>query len=360
MAQTAYQVRNHLQQDNPPAGCPDATYSAAMRAQRRIVAVSSAVLVTLGLGLGGTSAGAATEFAESPHPVSLPALMATSQQGSGFTVGRVLARNSAYTKYAISYRSNGLKISGIMNVPKGKGPFPVIVLAHGYIDPKVYVTGQGFRREQDALAREGYVALHVDYRNHAGSDDDPRNAVRLRLGYTEDVINSAKAVRTSGLSYIDPDRIGFLGRSMGGGVGYNALVTAPGTFKAAVLYAPVSADAVDNFNKWQRSDTALRKEIFARYGSPEANPDWWAGISAINYFDRITDPVLIVHGTADESCPIEWTRRAMRELRRQSVDAELVEIKGGGHYLYGPWAKSFDRTLAFLDEHVRGSGSTTS
>ncbi|MFM8350942.1 MAG: alpha/beta hydrolase family protein [Actinomycetales bacterium] len=324
----------------------------------RFLALFGALLVSVSLTAG--QAWALPETTDEPQPVSLPALMATTQQGSDFTVGRVLARNNAYTKYAISYRSNGLKVTGIMNVPKGKGPFPVIVMAHGYIDPDVYVTGQGFRREQDALARAGYIALHVDYRNHAGSDDDPRNAVRLRLGYTEDVINAARAAKASRLPYVDGNRIGFLGRSMGGGVGYNALVTAPGTFKAAVLYAPVSADAVDNFNKWQRSDTALRKEIFARYGSPETNPEWWAGISAINYFDRITDPLLIVHGTADDSCPIAWTRRAMRELRRQSVDAELIEIKGGGHYLYGPWAKSFDRTLAFFDEHVRESGSAIS
>ena len=27
-----------------------------------------------------------------------------------------------------------------MNVPRGTGPFPVLVLLHGYIDPAVYVT----------------------------------------------------------------------------------------------------------------------------------------------------------------------------------------------------------------------------
>ena len=48
------------------------------------------------------------------------------------------------------------------------GRHPAVVLAHGYIDPAVYVSGQGMRREQDWLARAGYVVLHVDYRNHAG------------------------------------------------------------------------------------------------------------------------------------------------------------------------------------------------
>ena len=52
-----------------------------------------------------------------------------------------------------------------MNVPSGKGRFPVVVLLHGHIDEDLDVTGQGMRREQDALARNGYVASHVDYRS---------------------------------------------------------------------------------------------------------------------------------------------------------------------------------------------------
>jgi len=42
-----------------------------------------------------------------------------------------------YDRYYIKYKSSTLTISGIMNIPKGKGPFPVIITAHGYIDPKV-------------------------------------------------------------------------------------------------------------------------------------------------------------------------------------------------------------------------------
>ena len=52
--------------------------------------------------------------------------------------------------------------------PTGKGPFPAVVLNHGYIEPSIYVTGQGLAREQDYLARAGFVVLHTDYRGHAG------------------------------------------------------------------------------------------------------------------------------------------------------------------------------------------------
>jgi len=47
-------------------------------------------------------------------------------------------------------------------------------------------------RERGYLAARGYVALHVDYRNHAESDDDPRYQARMRLGYSADVINAVK------------------------------------------------------------------------------------------------------------------------------------------------------------------------
>src|SRR5690606_19326928 len=82
-------------------------------------------------------------------PVSIPALIAREQTGSGLRLGRVLARTSAYTRYAVTYEANGLTVSGVMNIPEGDGPFPALVLAHGYIDPAVYVTGQGMPREQD-------------------------------------------------------------------------------------------------------------------------------------------------------------------------------------------------------------------
>ena len=127
-------------------------------------------------------------------PVSLPALMRDEIVGSDLRLGRVLARSSAYTRYAVSYRSDDLRITGVMNVPRGRGPFPVVVLLHGYIDPAIYVTGQGYLREQDSLARNGYVAFHVDYRNHAGSDDDPRNDLDLRMGYTRDAVAAVEAV----------------------------------------------------------------------------------------------------------------------------------------------------------------------
>ena len=104
-------------------------------------------------------------------------------RGDRLRLGAVREQTAEYTSYDVTYRSRSTtgrprgeesyRISGVLNVPTGRGPFPAVVLAHGYIDPAFYVRGQGMTRERGYLASRGYVALHVDYRNHAESDDDP-------------------------------------------------------------------------------------------------------------------------------------------------------------------------------------------
>ena len=220
-------------------------------------------------------------------PVSIRGLIERRHTGSELRLGRVLDRAPTYTRYAVTYRADGVRISGILNLPGGTGPFPALVLAHGYIDPDVYTSGRGLMREQDLLARNGFVVLHTDYRNHAGSDEDPANDVNLRLGYTVDVIGAVLALRTSGRPEIDGDRIGLLGRSMGGGVVYNTLVVAPGLVDAAVVFAPVSArrrrtwtgSSAARATRWwpgSRPRTAARRRI-RRSGATHPRCRTWGG-----------------------------------------------------------------------------------
>ncbi len=54
--------------------------------------------------------------------MSLPALMAKEYDGRGLKLGRVLARAESYTRRAVTYRSEGLSISGIINVRAGTVP----------------------------------------------------------------------------------------------------------------------------------------------------------------------------------------------------------------------------------------------
>jgi dipeptidyl aminopeptidase/acylaminoacyl peptidase len=283
--------------------------------------------------------------------VSVPALIETTYDGRGLRLGALLARTDTYMSYTVTYRSGPLRISGKLDVPRGRGPHPAVVLAHGYIDPAVYVNGQGMRREQDWLARAGYVVLHVDYRNHAGSSKDPAAERRLRLGYTVDVVNAVHALRRTTDVAVDDDRIGLVGRSMGGGVVYNVLVAQPGLVDAAVVFAPVSSRTADNFDRWIRDDPArsvLADRIARAHGLPEDSPRFWREVSPRPYFDRITEPVLIHHGTADESCPIRWSRATLRAMKAAGVDVRMYTYPGEPHAFVADWPLSMRRTTAFL------------
>ncbi len=295
----------------------------------------------------------ATATQVSPIGSSIPAAFDREYSGTDLKVGKAFSSSSKYTRHRISYETGGLTISGIMIKPTGEGPFPVVVLAHGYIDPATYWSGQGFRREQDWLGNNGYVALHVDYRNHARSDNDPKNDVSMRLGYAEDVIGAALAVKGSKFSYLDKNKVALLGRSMGGGVAFQALVLQPGVFDAAITYASTSTLAADNFNKWQRNDYPIGNKILKAYGTPKENPTAWQNMSSRYFFSRITEPVLMIHGTKDESCDISWARATNNALERSGVDVTYVEYPGAPHYMYGEWSDSIKQVNKFLKKNLR-------
>jgi dipeptidyl aminopeptidase/acylaminoacyl peptidase len=275
--------------------------------------------------------------------------MTKKYNGSNLRLGRVLARNEAYTRYFVTYTSGTLTISGILNVPRTPGRHPGLVLNHGHIDLDIYTNGRGLMREQDYLARRGYVVLHTDYRNHAQSSKDPRSEVNLRLGYTEDAINAVLALKAS--PYVDPQRIGMFGRSMGGGVTYNVLVAQPGLVKAAIVYAPVSSATADNFNRWTRQDGADATAILRTHGEPARNPTFWRNVSPVNFFDRVTEPVQIHHGTADSTCPPSWSRDTLAALKTAGKQATLLTYPGEEHAFAAAWPLSMTRSVAFLKQN---------
>ncbi len=278
---------------------------------------------------------------------SLPALMRQPPSGGRPRVVRTEYATDAYTRYDVTYRSDDITVSGVLLRPRGAGPFPGIVLNHGYIEPTSYVTGQGLAREQDALARAGFVVLHTDYRGHAASDPVAPADRETRLGYTRDAVNAVAALTK--LSYVDAGRLAMLGRSMGGGVTMNALVTQPGLVDAAVIYDSVSSRFLDNLEHFTRpSRPDVVRALYERLGTPAEAPRTYRELSPRTYFDRITEPLLVHHGTADATCPPRWARTTQHLMRAAGVDSRLRWWPGEDHAFYARWQDSMDETIRFL------------
>lgn len=292
-----------------------------------------------------------------PDPVSLPAYFAENRdyRGGRLRLGAVRERTGAYTSHDATYRSEDLAISGVLNVPTGRGPFPAVVLAHGYIDPDVYVRGQGMTRERGVLASRGFVAFHVDYRAHGQSDGTEERAERnIRLGYVADVLNAASALRRSDDVPVDDDRVAIFGRSMGGGVMLRALSAAPGAFDAGVGWASVSSREDDNFTRFTAPDRDLVASYIVREHGAPGTPrgrEFWPRVSARPFFDRVTEPVLLVHGTADDTCPLAWAWESHRALRDAGADSTL-ELYEDGHAFGPAFLPAMDRTIDFLEQEM--------
>ena len=232
-----------------------------------------------------------------------------------------------------------------------------MILNHGYFPPEEYTNGYGFGREQKYFARQGYAVLHIDYRGYAFSDKDPEALTGRRFsytGYSTDAINAILALKNAKLNYLDLDRVGMFGHSMGGGVTLNAILARPDFIKAAVMWGPVSADYEDNYRKWTANRmTSESIALFETEFGPLNQRDSFSALSPIKYLNRLKTPLLVQHGTADESCPIEWSQNLNQELKSIGANYNYIEYEGYPHVFWNnKWEQAIKDSANFFSEHL--------
>ncbi len=290
-----------------------------------------------------------------PSEFSLDHFSTMLLSGTGLTLEKVLAENAAYTRYSIYYESNRTKVSGIMNIPKGTGPFPLLILNHGYIDPKIYTQGRGLKREQDYLARQGFAVLHTDYRGHGPSDPnpDPTDIADGAIGYSMDSANAILAVRAADLPTVDATKVGMFGHSMGGGVTMNVATSRPDLIDAIVLYAPVNGDAWQNFLRWRADSDEAARETLATLKTREENESGWDAISYGTKLANVDDPIELFHGTNDKDVPIAWSDSLHEDLQSLGKTIHYTVYRGEGHEFGPSWNDFMGKTADFFRETLR-------
>jgi dienelactone hydrolase len=305
-------------------------------------------------------------------PYTVDGLREHDFQSGKIRIRSKLSANDKFTTYLIDYPSDGLTITGVMQIPEGDGPFPVILLNHGFFSRSVYNSGDGTDRASAFLAEHGYITLASDYRSWGKSETGPSF---FYSGLAIDVVNLINAV--SSIKQADPDRIGMWGHSMGGGVTMKVL-TIDSRVKAAVLYSPVSADFVDVIERWgpgcfgdiahgelivgcNSSDVVpdnmpLNLQDAYRFAASDA--DTLKEISPFYHLDYVTVPIQIHYGTEDgkflSGTPPQWSVKLTQGLRDAGKQAEMYQYEGEGHSFVGqPWFDFMSRTLRFFDKYVK-------
>ncbi len=301
---------------------------------------------------------------QTDEDAEIPEYLQVTQDGSNLSFENILTDNDFYTRYQISYMSEGYKISGIMNIPKNIENAPLLILNHGYIDTSVYTLGRGLKREQDYFARNWFAVLHTDYRNHAYSDTDESLAgtgmILRSKKYGADAINAILAVQkakndwVTELQNVDSENVWMLWHSMWWGVTMYALVAASNLIDAAVLYAPVHSNEYYNYERWSSNRfSSDKKEILASELWNLDSPENFLPISPEWYFKNINSPMQMYFGTRDESCPIDWWYEIEQKLKLAWKYIDFIVYDGEWHEFTTQWNNFMLWSTDFFKENLK-------
>jgi uncharacterized protein len=295
--------------------------------------------------------------------MSIAALRAGSYPGSDITIEKELDPGSNYHRYYAFYRSQGLKIYGLLTVPNGNMPpggWPAIVFNHGYIPPAEYRTTQRYVAYVDRLARAGYIVYKIDYRGHDQSEGVARGAYG-DPGYEVDVLNAIASLER--FPQANPQKIGMWGHSMGGFLTLRAMVISR-DIKVGVIWSGVVGSYNDLLYNWRHAGLAFnptpapnarswRREWLAQYGTPDQDPAFWNSISATFYLADLSGPLQLHHSLADEEVPVEFSQNLAAQVQAAGKPVELYTYEGDNHNLSASFSQAMARTVAFFDRYLK-------
>lgn len=276
---------------------------------------------------------------------------------------REYSNNSDYINYLTSYDSDGLKINGLLAIPKGdvpEGGWPAVVFVHGYIPPESYNTTSNYASFVDYLARNGFVVFKIDLRGHDDSEGIASGGY-YSGGYVIDTLNAAAAL--SETDFINKDRIGTWGHSMAGNVTFRALV-ASDKINTAVIWAGAvytyedmqEFGIDDNSYRPPAEDSPRRRErerLRELHGDFDPGSTFWQMVVPTNYLDGVEDNLQINHAVDDSVVSIDYSRNLQSVLYGTGFNFELNELPTGGHNITGSsFNEAMQNTVEFYRDNL--------
>ena len=283
-------------------------------------------------------------------PYTIDYLRSRSYGGGQIELLEIMEERESFTRYLIRYPSDGLSIYGFANLPKGNGPFPVIIMIHGYGDSNTSTVLGAATKIADALAENGYLILRPNMRGYPPSDNGDN---LYRVGLAVDVLNLIALLKDQAnqpdlLKSADTARLGLWGQSLGGGVALR-VATVSQDIKAMVLYSAISGDELKNAELFY---AITEEQIYLT--EAKTSPGVVRYISPLNYFDKINASVKLYHSLDDDVVPAAWAIENCDEMKAIAIDIDCFYYIGADHTFSSGFQTDFrDTMLTFFETKLK-------
>jgi acetyl esterase/lipase len=213
-------------------------------------------------------------------------------------------------------------------LPPGAGPFPVVVVLHGGWWKAKRTRTKLYTRPLSAdLVRHGFAVLNAEYRRVGGGGGWPAT------------FDDARALVALAREQPETERVAAVGHSAGAQLALYA--AAEGGVDAVVaLAAPSDLEA--------RPGPETRALMG---GAPEAVPDRYALGNPIRRIP-LGVPILLVHGTGDETVPPRRSRDFASAARAAGDDVTLVEPSADHRQVIDPRHPAWAPVPVWLRERL--------
>lgn len=282
-------------------------------------------------------------------------------------LGEILNENENFISRLFFYNIRNIvggvnrekRVSGLINIPKKEGIYPIIVMLRGFVSVDTYSTGIGTKRVGEFLAENGFITLAPDFLGYGQSDNPSIDSMEERFQtYTAALtllsslnnLNSGLDASYSGKIKADVSKIGIWGHSNGGQIALSILEIT-GKNYPTVLWAPVSKPFPYSIlyftDEFTDHGKALRKAV------SDFEKDYNIELySPGNYYSWINAPIQLHQGTADDAVPLKWSDQLVSDLKKLEKDVEYFTYLEADHNLLPDWETAITRSLDFYKSHL--------
>ena len=223
------------------------------------------------------------------------------------------------------------------------GKHPVIVYVYG--GPGA----QKVRREWSPLllqlfAHHGFGVLELDNRGSTNRGRDFEAPIYRAMGSVEVDDQLLGIAMLKDVAWADLGNLGIFGHSYGGYMTLMSLCKAPNVFKAGVAVAPVS--------DWRLYDSHYTERYM---GLPEENAEAYQQSSVIAHLAELSNPLLLMHGMADDNVLFSHSTLIMSELQKLGKTFDLMTYPGAKHSMQERHVSihRFTTILEFFTRHLQ-------